>query len=55
MLDFNKELKNRIIGGLRRVFASSWMNKECRENARHPTERGKRGGAKYVCAGCGQL
>lgn len=45
-------LKTIVKGALRRAFVRSPQCIECRNNAKHPTIKGPRGGAQYVCAIC---
>jgi len=53
MIDLNSFTRNLIMGGLRKAFSRSPQAKECRLLAKHPTEVGIRGGARFICNGCG--
>ena len=42
------------MGSLRRAWARSPKRKIILDEARHPTEKGPRGGTRFVCAVCGK-
>ena len=48
-----KQRKN-IMGGLRKVWSRSPKRAAIINSSRHPTEKGPRGGTRYVCNICGK-
>ncbi len=42
------------MGALRRAWSQSPKRRLILEEARHPTEKGPRGGTRFVCSVCGQ-
>lgn len=43
-----------ITGALRQAYRQAPERKEALMQALHPTERGERGGRRYICKKCGQ-
>lgn len=45
--------RNSIMGALRRAWSRSPKRKVILDEARHPTDKGPRGGARFICSVCG--
>lgn len=52
MINTKARFKRAVFGAMRRVFSQSSIAKNVRSRARHPTERGPRGGECFICSSC---